>query len=502
MPRSVMLLAILVAPPAMAEDGPQGTSNEQADVTFDRSAPAEQLDHLLVDVTESWLFNRASVGVQVVDVETGEEVFARGADAVLNPASTMKVITAAAALKNLGPAYRFTTDIFGDPEFELRPDGTLEGNLYVKGHGDPTFVVEKLWKLVRDLRLNGIERIEGDVVFDDTFHTGGAMLPGWNKKRDIERGPTYFSTLSALSLNMNTAVMIVGPGTEVGAPARVTLETPTMGYVEVVNELTTGRERSRRSVDIERVVEDGTTKFTLEGSVPQDAKRVRYRRTVGDPTAHFVSAFQKMFEEQGIRVRGGFKRGVTPFDAEMIDHVPSPPLVAVLMDMNKYSLNFQAEQVLRTLGAEMEGEGTTDAGLRVVRRYLNGIGVSDDQFRLINGSGLSRQAGLAPAALTAVLVDMARNRQVGAEFTASLAIGGTDGTLWSRLRDAPGRLRGKTGTLDGVHCLAGYLDADNGRRYAFAFLTNWSNSTRVSSVRDVHDTFARQMFKAGIGGAD
>jgi D-alanyl-D-alanine carboxypeptidase/D-alanyl-D-alanine-endopeptidase (penicillin-binding protein 4) len=103
---------------------------------------------------------------------------------------------------------------------------------------------------------------------------------------------------------------------------------------------------------------------------------------------------------------------------------------------------------------------------------------------------------MKPSALTSVLVDMARDPQVGAEFASSLAISGTDGTLWSRLREDPGRLRGKTGTLDEVHCLAGYIDAQGGRRYAFAFLVN-NYGTRLQAVRDVHDAFARQMFVVG-----
>lgn len=496
--RSLALLGILSVVPAWADDGPGSVAGQ----AVGRAAPPQQLDKLLVDVTDSWLFDKANVGVQVVDVQTGEEVFARGADDLLVPASTMKVLTAATALKTLGPAYRFTTDLYTDADVELKANGRLPGNLYVKGHGDPTFVVEKLWKMVRDLRLNGVDRIEGNVVFDDSFHSGTGYLPGWDKKQDLERGPAYFSTLGALSLNMNTAVMLVGPGVEVGGRARIELETDTAGYVIIENELKTGREGSRRSIDIERVVERNHTRFKLEGSIPQDAKRLRYRRSIGDPTAHFMSAFEAMLKEEGIRVNGRFTRGVTPFEAEMFLHVPSPPLTTVLMDMQKYSLNFQAEQVLRTLGAEAEGEGSTEAGLRAVRQYLDRLGVDKKHAILVNGSGLSRDSKMAPSVLTAVLVDMARDPKVGAEFITSLSIGGVDGTLWRRLRDQPSRLRGKTGTLDGVHCLAGYIDADGGRRYAFAFLSNWKNNTRVSSVRDVHDTFVRQMFKAGGGGTD
>ncbi|MEN0062928.1 MAG: D-alanyl-D-alanine carboxypeptidase/D-alanyl-D-alanine-endopeptidase [Myxococcota bacterium] len=491
--RSFWLLTLLVSP---------GQAQEPTLTTSPRTIPSDRLDTLLSNVTDSWLFDKAQVGLQVVDVQTGEEVFARGSDSLLNPASTMKVLTAATALKNLGPSYRFTTEIYIDKDAKVNPDGTLEGNLYVKGHGDPTFVIEDMWKMVRDIHLYGIQTVSGNVIFDDSFHSGSVQLPGWDKKQDLERGPTYFATLSALSINMNTAVMMMGPGASVGARGHVELETPTMGYVEVINELETGRPRSRRRIQIEREVESNKTVFTVKGTIPLDARRVPYRRTVAHPTKHFSSVFQRVMKDQGLKVKGRYTPGVTPVDAQIIGDVPSPPLVAVLMDMNKYSLNFQAEQVIRTVGHEVEGEGTTEAGIRVVRRYLQSIGVPEQQAVLINGSGLSRQAMLSPTVLTAVLVDMARDPKVGAEFTASLAIAGIDGTLYRRLRDEPGRMRGKTGTLDGVHCLAGYLDADNGRRYAFAFLTNWKNRTRVRSVRGVHDEFARQVFKAGTDKTD
>jgi D-alanyl-D-alanine carboxypeptidase/D-alanyl-D-alanine-endopeptidase (penicillin-binding protein 4) len=146
----------------------------------------------------------------VVDVGTGQVVFERRGADMLSPASTMKVITSAAALKNLGPSYRFTTDVYYDGEID--PDGTLTGNLYVKGHGDPTFVVEKLWKMIAELELMGVERIDGNVVFDDSFHGGGTTIVGWDKADDVEKGTAYFATLSALSLDANAVVMMVRPG--------------------------------------------------------------------------------------------------------------------------------------------------------------------------------------------------------------------------------------------------------------------------------------------------
>lgn len=498
----VLVLASFLGTPAAAADDrpappPAPAPQNLARVTV--PAPAEPVAQALADVADSWLFRRAKAGLQVVDVATGEEVYEKGADELLLPASTMKVLTAAAALHELGPSYRFTTDVYHDGT--LSPSGVLKGNLYVKGHGDPTFVVEKLWKLVGDLELSGIERIEGAVVFDDTFHADAPVLPGWYKEADIENGTPYFATLGALSLNGNTAVVVVGPGAEAGSKAEVALETPAAPYVEVDAQVTTGGPGTRRWIQVDREVTETSTRFVLTGSVPvDDAERTWIRRTVADPTAHFMAAFRAQMDAHGIGVTGKFREGTVPATAEHLLSVESPPLASVLMDMNKLSLNFHAEQVLRTLGAERAGDGTTNGGLGVLRSYLTSIGIPEADCVLVNGSGLTRDAKIKASVLTAVLVDMAHDPRVGAEFAASLAISGTDGTLWSRLRDDPGRLRGKTGTIDDVHCLAGYVDAEDGHRYAFAFLVNGIGG-RVQAVRDVHDTFAREMFAVGAEAA-
>ncbi len=465
-----------------------------------RPAPAASLAPALSELTENRLFKTGKVGFQVVDLRTGEEVFAYGADAALNPASTMKVVTSAAALKMLGPSYRFTTDVYTDGKVDA--SGTLKGNLYIEGHGDPTMVVEKLWKLVGDLKAEGIERIDGSVIFDEDFHAPEYLLPGWDKAEDLERGPSYFATLSALSLNFNTATVLVGPGAEVGQPARVRLETPAGDAVTVVNDVKTVASSGRRSLVMDRVAKaDGSTEFTVKGTVPLLGDHERYYRTVADPTAQYMGAFQELLKQHDIGVTGRFRRGDTPSDARRILQVRSTSLATILMDMNKLSNNFIAEQVLRTLGAEVKEQGTTEAGIEVVREYLATLGIGDDEVTLVNGSGLSREAVLRPSVLTAILVDMARDPQVGQEFASTLAIAGYDGTLWSRLRDEAGRLRGKTGTIDGVHCLAGYVEDGAGERYAFAFMVN-DHGGRVSSVKGLHDSFARTMFKWGAEESD
>ncbi len=459
-------------------------------------------EELLAPVTQQRAWRDSRTAVQVVDVATGEVVFTRDADRGLIPASTMKAVTAAAALSSLGPSYKFKTTVHADGGIDSV--GTLHGDLYIEGGGDPTFVVEKLWKLVYDLKIDGLTKIDGDVVFDESFFAGPYPLQGWDKKEDVERGPSYFSRQSALSLNFNTVAIVVAPGAETGGGARVQLETPASPYVEVVNEVVTGESGSYRRLSIEReVADDGHMVFTVTGSMPSGAAAARYYRTVEDPTAHFQAAFLEMANRHGIAVTGRGRRGVTPPDTRTLWELNSPPLASILMDMNKYSNNFMAEQVLRTMGAEAnDGQaGDTEAGLAVVRDYLTSIGVPQDSYTIVNGSGLSRDSSIPPSLLTAVLLDMAADTAAGGEFRSSLAIAGADGTLWKRLRDEPGRVRGKTGTIDGVHCLTGYAESADGALYAFAFL---SNNIRggISQVKKLHDAMARELIEVdGTTGA-
>lgn len=506
--------ASLLAVPAFAQDDPE-TDDDAAGSTdarlaapqfpshsltaaATRSAPPKSLEPLLASLAEDRLFKTARVAVQVVDVDSGEEVFSRNADQGMIPASTMKVITAATALRTLAPSYRYTTDFLVDDDKHIDANGTIVSNLYVQGHGDPTLVIEQLWKMVYDLKLEGITKVQGNVIYDEGFLGTDYLIPGWNKKEDIENGPNYFPSIGSLSLNYNTVGLVVQP-TEVGRSARVLLETPAEGYVEIENKIVTTGANTRRSVRVEREIDEDkkTVKFTLTGQVPSDADSMKILRTIPDPTAYFMAAFESLMKQHGIAVTGKHLRGTTPSDADLLTQHRSVALSQILAEMNKTSNNFMAETVLRTVGAEVYGApGTTDKGLKVVQEYLDSVGVGKKEYNVVNGSGLTRLATLRPSVMTAVLVDMAHDHRVGNEFEASLAIAGLDGTLWRRLPDDPGRVRGKTGTLDGVHTLVGYVEAANGHLYAFAFLTNDVHGDS-SQVKRLNDKFLRRMFTVG-----
>ncbi|MEC7239600.1 MAG: D-alanyl-D-alanine carboxypeptidase/D-alanyl-D-alanine-endopeptidase [Myxococcota bacterium] len=485
--------APLESEPAL-EELDEAAQKRAADAA-DKAAVLDALN----DLTRNRIFRESEVALHLVELDTGETVFSHGGDQGLTPASTMKVLTAAAALRELGPSFRFTTQILSDGKVNAK--GELDGNLYVRGGGDPSMVIEKLWKMVYDLKLEGIRSITGNIIFDDSYFDDRTRIAGWNKQKDIDRGPSYFAPVGALSLNFNTVAVVVGPGEEVGGPARVSVETPSPGIVEVDNQMTTGSSRSSRRVGMDRSVDGRSMTLTLTGSVPSGGDSTRYYRSVADPTAYFMAAFAAQMSEQGIEVRGRYEEGVAAEELDLLLQVQSPPLASILMDMNKYSSNFIAEQVLKAVGAETSGEaGSTLKGIEAISAYLGSLGISDEEYVLVNGSGLSRRIVLRPDHLTAVLTDMAKDAKVSPEFMASLAIGGRDGTLWSRFRDEKqvDRLRGKTGTINGVHCLAGYIDGPNGKTYAFAYLVNRLRGG-ISRARKAHDQFVETLMEPAQG---
>lgn len=477
--------------PVPASGAVIGPAPSAAGITPELQAALAQLPSLPI-------FAKSHSAVEVVDAHTGERVYSHGGNAQLIPASTMKLVTSAVALRELGPSYRFPTWV--KYSGELGADGVLKGNLYVVGQGDPTMVVERMWRMVGDIRAQGIVEVQGDVIFDDSYTQDSLWVPGWNKAADLEEGSTYYSALGALSLNYNIATINVRPGASTGAPAVAAFDTPSDVLV-LDNQLVTGRAKSKYWVKVERTLDEKDAKvatFKLTGNVPLDKEPDQIFRTLADPTGNYVSVFRDTARAAGIKVKGKHRVGPAPADSKLLLKVESERLVEVLMDMNKQSNNFMAEQILRAVGAERGGlPGTTAKGVEVLNQYMAGLGVPKSDFAFVNGSGLSREITMTPSAMDAVLVDMWNDLDRGPEFLATLAVGGRDGTLWHRFRESgmEGRVRGKTGSLSGVFCLSGYVRAVDGRDYAFTFFANDIDGNTVRA-RYAHD----QLVHALAGG--
>ncbi len=436
-----------------------------------RAASVDRLAAALGKALDDPALEGAQVGALVVEVRSGDVRFARQADIRFIPASTLKLVTAAAALSRLGPEYAWLTPILGDGTFE---NGVLAGDLYVRGSGDPSLVAEQVFRLAATVRAAGVTRVDGRVVAD-----GGLFLPegdprGWA----LYDGPeAYRPVVGAASFNFNAVEVTVRPGLPGETPV-VTLEPPT-SYIRVDNRALTGPAGTADRLAVESAVLDPadprTAVLVVSGTLPEEAGARRFARRVEGPARYLATAVRDALVAVGVDVRGEADEGPTPSAAVPLAVHRSRALGAVLADMGKFSNNFMAEMVLRTLGVEATGSPAGGAtGLAVLRDVLREAGADPSKAVLVDGSGLSRQNLLSPRHLVAVLRAMERRFDARAEFAAGFGLLGVDGTVQRRYVDSPAsrRVRAKTGSLNGVRTLAGYAEGPRGETFAFVLFAN------------------------------
>ena len=436
------------------------------------SAEPGELQDRLEGVVNKYRPESATAGISIAEVRSGRKLFSHNAGKLLLPASNQKLVTAAAALAQLGPDYEFTTRLYLDGP--LRGD-SLHGNIVLQGQGDPALggsletldalqVFDGWASLVRHV---GLRQITGHIVVDDTFFTTRAMHPSW--PRD-ERWKPYSAPAGALSVNDNCITVRCRPSEEVGESARVTLKPP-VSMLNLQNRLTT--HGSKHTIWFNR--QAGSSTITVGGNVRKSSGGYTGRVSVPQPARYAAEVFKLALEEYGVSVVNDCRlisRDGNVDRSEWQELVKrTSPLVPVLRTMLKHSQNHYAEQVLRTIGAELYGTGSWEAGCRAAAGYLESLDVTD--VELSDGSGLSRDNRLSAAALTSLLLDQA-DGLLGSREEDLLPVAGRDGTLEARLQQEPyaGAIRAKTGTLFGVEGLSGYIRGPNGNRIAFSILVN------------------------------
>lgn len=442
----------------------------------DREALRKAVDQLLAQPPLSG----AHVGVEVQSLDDGQVVFSRNADDLLNPASNTKLITSAAALLRLGPEYRFTTDYLADRPLHNGRVGTL----FVKGRGDPAVTTERLDALVADLWHRGVRTV-GDIVLDDTFFDREEFGPGWEQETSDK---SWAAGVGALSLNHNSIAIYIVPGDRVGQRARVEVDPDARDYFAIDSQVTTVRAGGRRKLRPRSIADGERTRIVVEGRIPKGADPVVMFRRVGDPTFYYGQTLKLLLRQRGIRVSGRVKRGEAPASAVLIQSYDSPELAEVVRDMNKVSSNFIAEMLVKTLGAELKGSpGTWPKGLEVTQDLLAELGLPRGTYVLRNGSGLNDTNRFTAREMATLLQAVWKRFPVASEFVASLGIAARDGTMRLRMEgtDAAGRLRAKTGTLERVTALSGYVQSLGGERFVFSVLVNdWAGKSGpvVSSI--------------------
>lgn len=485
--------------PRLHADGPAAVAQVQAGQPRQPPTQAEarqQIQRQLEALLAASPLSTARVSLEVISLDDGAQIFSRGADEQLNPASNTKLFTAAAALHRLGPEYRFTTDFLADVA-PLKNKGKVK-SLYVRGRGDPSLTTERLEGLARDLAHRGLKQV-GELVLDDSFFDAEVWGPGWEKEPS---DTAYAAPSGALSVNHNSAAIYVIPGEKAGQKARVEMEPEAKGFFALENQVQTLKAGARKRVVAHSFDLPGRTKMSVEGRIAVDAEPMVFFRRVTDPTLYFGGVLRQALAARGVKV-DKLKRGTTPESAVLVASYDSPALGELVRDMNKASSNFMAENLLRTLGAEVKGApGTWPKGVDAAEEALAELGVPRGAYLLRNGSGLNDANRLSAHQLVTVLVAMWKRFPVAAEFLSSLPIAARDGTLRTRMEgtDAAGRLRAKTGTLEKVRrvtTLSGYLGTQSGERLAFAFLVNDWAGGRLSVVTQAVDRFGALL--AGMG---
>jgi len=416
----------------------------------------------------------ARIGIAVADLASDRMVYQRDPDGLYNTASNTKLITAAAALALLGPDFRYYTALYG-----VAPDkdGAVKGDLHIRGHGDPSLGTGELYQLVRELRDNGVTKIKGGIKVDANYFDSRDLPPHFEEKPN-DPSP-YRAPIGATSLNFNAVTVSVRPA-EKGSGACTIAVDPPNDYVEVeskVRTVTRGRTRIRFESE---TTEENNMRLVLRGQLRRGDGVKIFRRRVADPVRYVAAALRAALKRSGIEL-GSTKVtvGEVPKNTTALAWRVSEPLAVLVRGLGKYSNNYVAEMMLKTIGAEKRSDKKRPAswedGLNTVRRWLiDSIGWAADGFYYGNGSGLYASNRFSPRQLVRLLSVGYRDFRWGPDLVASLSIGGVDGTISRRMANGPaaGRVRAKTGTLDGVSTLSGYVATDGRAPLAFSIFVN------------------------------
>jgi D-alanyl-D-alanine carboxypeptidase/D-alanyl-D-alanine-endopeptidase (penicillin-binding protein 4) len=430
------------------------------------AALAEGLPPNVLKALKAAQIPAGNVAVVIQQVDSPQTLVAHNATQAMNPASVMKLLTTYAALDLLGPAWTWKTTAWIE---NVAVDGRLEGNLYLKGSGDPRFAIEHLSGLLRQLRVRGIQHISGDVVLDRTAFNVPSIDPGaFDDKpmRPYNVGP------DGLLINFRALRFTLQPDN--GKP-RVLMETPSEG-LRVDNQLRAGEgacgSNWKDLINTRLIPENNGNRLEFSGSYSALCGEKPLNLSPLPAEAHTSGLIRALWKELGGTLGGQVRAGNVAIGSKLVAQHESPPLADAVRDINKFSNNVMARQVFLTLGNDA-APATAERSKQRVSEWLNQRGLRFNELVLDNGSGLSRSERISGDSLNRLLLDAWKN-PVMPEFVSSMPIVGIDGTMKKRLNgsDASGRAHIKTGTLDGVKAAAGYALDAQGRRYAITFLIN------------------------------
>lgn len=431
----------------------------------------------------------AALSIYVEEVDSGDVVLSWNEAEPRNPASVEKMVTTLVALDLLGPAYRWKTEVtfLGDVI-----DGVLEGDIAIKGFGDPYLVTERFWQLLRDIRREGVSGINGDLLLDDSFFDVGDYDPAAFDREPLR---AYNVSPNALLTNFKVVRYYFEPDPD-AAGVKVRLE-PTLQNLNIVNRLRVANGSCRgyqRGITI--TPNDDVSRITFSGRFPSGCEIYAMDRAALSHNEFTYGLFRSLWEEAGGQLSGEWKKTVVDDELEPALVFYSLPLSEVIAKVNKHSNNVMAKQLLYTLAAEKIGPAGTEAkGRQVVNDWLKDRNMDFAELKLGNGAGLSRSSRMTARHLGAML-RYAFDSPYMPEYMSSLSLSGLDGTLSRRFRDSDltGQAHMKTGSLDHVSSVAGYFQSRNGKRYIVVTFLNHTDIHRGPG-QEVQEALLRWLYE-------
>jgi len=443
---------------------------------------------------------RGTVAVKIASLETGKTIYEDSADKYVMPASNMKNFTVAAALERLSPDFRFATSVYAD----AMPDagGIIKGDLRIYGRGDISLsgafyegdYLKGLDSLADKIAQTGVKRVEGNLIGDESYFSGGAIPASWEWD-DLQWRSG--AEVSALPLNDNTLDLSVKPGSAISSACTIQF-LPLNQIMRVVNQCRTSAAGAKSDLTITKALEQNIVE--ISGTIPVGDKGFSGFLTVSRPAELFVALLKQRLQQKGVTVTGqtrvvGTKEKAVLPNASMsvqpveIAKLESPPFSLIAAKTMKPSQNLYTETILWTLG-EQFGDKTNpkltsaERGTAVVKSFLQQVGIPPDAVVQWDGSGLSRHNLVTANANVQLYIYMAKQSRYAQAWRDSLTIGGIDGTLQNRFKNtaAAGNVRGKTGTIDQVSALSGYVTTASGEPLVFSIIVNGVTNSRIRSA--------------------
>ena len=496
----VFVFLVSVSGCAARPDSPLNVSPPNITLEFDSSSAVIQLQQDLNHLFGDRSIPPAIWGVHVRSLDRNQTLYSLNSRTLLIPASTLKIVTLAAAVDQLGWDFTFDTRLIATGPIK---DGVLNGDLIVQGSGDPTIDNENnlFTDWAKTLKTTGITRITGRLIGDDRAMDAGATWPGSRLSNGWSWDDLIFgfaAPSSALTYHENVVHLIITPGPAAGRTPSAHIEESASG-LKLVNRTVTSPPHSESSLRLLRL--PGQPALELRGAIPIDAEPIRLPVSVDDPTLFFLRAFHQTLLQEGIEVMGDTV-DIDEIDSDtvlqsdengqlLLDH-QSRPLSELAIRMMKRSQNLYAETIFRALGDKHER--TVGAGQTIVKELLATWSIETDQFIILDGSGLSRYNYITPEALVRVLEHVRLNPQSATTFEATLPVAGQDGTLAHRMKGtkATGNARAKTGTMSNVSGLSGFVYTHDGEKLVFAILVN-NYKSQSSAITRVIDRAVEQL---------